>query len=275
MPEKGIHIEGRLAGKPLPRERLRKCKAFVYTALVAAGRAWKMKAFARAVLVAAGLGLAAAAPMLPDATAAPAPSVDPDAAEFTIMGHRFRIPRVYLTQAEDLPGRTIDSWGDAVFMEAALPDLLPITKRDTDYYRWGKGFSDVIDFQIWARPGHAGPNEKYFKEEYLKKCTGQKDGYLVCPHLLDREGSNLFKNEEVLVRVEENRRLAFDCDKDGTQFNEICVIKLPLLDDTELYIRFSRKHFEVADRILARVYDLVCSFLVANPARELIVNHCD
>ncbi len=235
-----------------------------------------MKVFLRMALIMAALGLGAAMAALPaPSLAARAIPNDADVAEFTIMGHRFRIPKVYLTQAEDLPGRTINSWGDAVFMEAALPDLLPITKRDTDYYRWGEGFSDVITFHIWARPGYAGPNENYFKEEYLKKCTGPKDGYLVCPHLLDREGSNLFKNEEVLVRVEGNRRLAFDCDKDGTQFNEICVIKLPLLDDTELYIRFSRKHFEVADRILARVYELVCSFLVANPARELIVNHCD
>ncbi len=108
-------------------------KAFLHTASVAAGRAWNMKAFARAVLVAAGLGLAAAAgALVVDATAAPAPSVDPDAAEFTIMGHRFRIPRIYLTQAEDLPGRTIDSSGDAVFLKVALPYLAPITKRDSD-----------------------------------------------------------------------------------------------------------------------------------------------
>ncbi len=246
-------------------------KAFLHTALVVVGRAWNMNAFARAVLVAAGLGLAAAAgALVVDATAAPAPSVDPDAAEFTIMGHLFRIPRVYLTQAEDLPGRTINSWGDAVFMEAALPDLLPITKRDTDYYRWGEGFSDVIDFQIWARPGHAGPDEDYFKEEYLRKCTGPKDGYLVCPHL-----TSVLDTFEVLVRIEGSRRLAFECDKEGTHINDLCVIELPLLDDIELKFRFSRTHFRDADRFLARIYDLVCSFRVAGPARELTVNHCD
>ncbi len=246
-------------------------KAFVRTALVAAGRAWNMKAFARAALVAAGLGLAAAAgALVADATAAPAPFVDPEAAEFTIMGHRFRIPTVYLTQAEDLPGRTIDSWGDAVFMEAALPDLLPITKRDTDYYRWGEGFSDVITFHIWARPGHAGPDEYYFKEETLRKCGGPREGYLVCPHK-----SELFDHQEVLVRVEGKRRLAFDCTKEGARPSPNCNIILPLLDDIELYIRFSRKHFGDTDGILARVYDLVCSFLVAGPARELTVNHCN
>ena len=246
-------------------------KAFVHTALVVAGRAWNMKAFVHAVLVAAGLGLAAAAgALVTDATAAPGPSVDPDAAEFTIMGHRFRIPRIYLTQAEDLPGRTIDSWGDAVFMEAALPDLLPITKRDTDYYRWGEGFSDVITFHIWARPGHAGPDEHYFKQENLKKCGGPKNGYLVCP-----PKSELFDHQEVLVRVEGKRRLAFDCTKEGARPSPNCIIILPLLDDIELKIRFSRKHFHDADRILARVYDLVCSFRVATRARELTVNHCD
>ena len=245
-------------------------KGFVRTVLVVAGRAWNMKAFARAVLVAAGLGLAVAAgALVVDATAAPAPSVDPDAAEFTIMGHQFRIPRVYLTQPEDLPGRTIDSWGDAVFMEASLPDLLPITKRDTDYYRWGEGFSDVVTFHIWARPGHAGPDEDYFKQEYLKKCTEPKDGYLVCPHK-----SELFDHQEVLVRVEGKRRLAFDCTKEGARPSPNCIIILPLLDDVELKIRFSRKHFDDADRLLARVYDLVCSFLVAGPARELTVNFC-
>lgn len=75
-----------------------------------------MKAFARAVLVAAGLGLAAAAgALVVDATAAPAPSVDPDAAEFTIMGHQFRIPIVYLAQAQALFGRTINYWGGRHF----------------------------------------------------------------------------------------------------------------------------------------------------------------
>ena len=246
-------------------------KAFLHTALVVAGRAWNMKAFARAVLVAAGLGLATAAgALVAAATAAPAPSVDPEAAEFTIMGHRFRIPKVYLTQAEDLPGRTIDSWGDAVFMEAALPNLLPITKRDSDYYRWGEGFSDVITFHIWARPGHAGPDVYYFKEETLRKCGGPRGGYLVCPHK-----SELFNHQEVLVRVEGKRRLAFDCTKEGARPSPNCNIILPLLDDIELYIRFSRKHFGDADRLLARIYDLVCSFLVAGPARELTVNHCD
>ncbi len=168
-----------------------------------------MKAFARAALVAAGLGLAAAALVSPDATAAPAPAVDPDASEFTIMGHRFRVPKVYLSESHKVVERTPEYKGDSILMKAALPDLLPITKRDTDYYRWGEGFSDVIDFQIWARPGHAGPDEDYFKEEYLKKCTGPKDGYLVCPHK-----SELFDHQEVLVRAEGKRRLAFDCTKE-------------------------------------------------------------
>ena len=229
-----------------------------------------MKAFARAALVAAGLGLAAAALVSPDATAAPAPSVDPDAAEFTIMGHRFRIPIVYLAQAQALFGRTIDYWGGAIFMEATLPDLVPITKRTANFHRWGKGRSDVIDISVWARPGYAGPDEDYFKEEYLKKCTGPKDGYLVCPHK-----SELFDHQEVLVRVEGKRRLAFDCTKEGARPSPTCEIILPLLDDIELKIRFSRKHFHDADRILARIYDLVCSFRVAGPARELTVNHCD
>lgn len=32
-------------------------------------------------------------------------------AEFTIVGHKFRIPKAYLTQAQDKPGRMIDYWG--------------------------------------------------------------------------------------------------------------------------------------------------------------------
>lgn len=230
-----------------------------------------MKAFVRTASVVAALGLGAAMAALPTPSlAARAIPNDADVAEFTIMGHRFRIPRVYLTQAEDLPGRTINSWGDAVFMEAALPDLLPITKRDTDYYRWGEGFSDVIDFQIWARPGHAGPDEHYFKQENLKKCGGPKDGYLVCPHVFEP-----YRHHEVFVRVEGNRRLAFDCIKEGARPSPNCVIELPLLDDIELYILFSRIHFQDADRLLARVYEIVCSFLVATRAREPTVNHCN
>ena len=246
-------------------------KAFLHTASVVAGRAWNMKAFALAVLVAACLGLlAAAGALVADATAAPAPSVDPDAAEFTIMGHRFRVPKVYLSESHKVVERTPEYKGDSVLMKAALPDLVPITARDADYYKWGEGFTDVITFHISAEPGHAGPDEDYFKEENLRKCGGPKDRYLVCPHL-----TSVLATFEVLVRTEGRHRLAFECDKEGTHINDTCVIKLPLRDDIELYIRFSRKHFGDADRILARVYDLVCSFLVAGPARELTVNHCD
>ena len=204
-------------------------KAFVRTASVVAGPAWTMKAFARAVLVAAGLGLAAAAgALVVDATAATVPSVDPDAAEFTIMGHRFRIPKVYLTQAEDLPGRTINSSGEAVFMKVALPNLAPITKRDTDYYKWGEGSSDVISFGLWARPGVAGPIKRYFLPESLKKCTGPREGYLTCPHRLDEEGSNLFKDIEVFVRIDGDRRFAFECRKEDSVPSPHCRIDLPL-----------------------------------------------
>lgn len=246
-------------------------KAFLHTALVVAGRARNMKALARAVLVAAGLGLAAATgALVVDATAAPAPSVDPGAAEFTILGHRFRVPKVYLSGLQKVIERTPEYKGDSVHMRAVMPDLIPIAKRDTKYDKGGKALREVVIFEILAAPGFAGPNENYFKPENLKKCGGPKDGYLVCPHL-----TSVLDTFEVLVRIEGSRRLAFDCDKEGTQFNDLCEIELPLLDDIELYIRFSRKHFHDADRILARVYGLVCSFLVAGPARELTVNHCD
>ncbi len=230
-----------------------------------------MKTASRTIGVLAGLGLATLAALAsPDATAARAPSVDPDAAEFTIMGHRFRIPKVYLSESHQVVRRTPEYKGDSVLMKAALPDLVPITKRDTDYYKWGEGFTDVVTFHISAEPGHAGPDVYYFKEETLRKCGGPRDGYLVCPHK-----SELFDHQEVLVRVEGKRRLAFDCTKEGARPSPTCEIILPLLDDIELKIRFSRKHFHDADRILARVYDLVCSFRVAGPARELTVNHCD
>ena len=251
-------------------------KAFVRTASVVAGPAWTMKAFARAVLVAAGLGLAAAAgALVADATAATAPSVDPDAAEFTIMGHRFRIPRVYLTQAEDLPGRTIDSSGDAVFLKVALPNLAPITKRDTDYYKWGEGFSDVISFGLWARPRGAAPVKGYFLPESLKKCSGPREGYLTCPHRLDEEGSNLFKDIEVFVRIDGDRRFAFECRKEDSVPSPHCRIDLAFSDDIELKISFAKKHFRDADRLLARLFELVCSFYLPGPGnKDRPFNYC-
>ena len=235
-----------------------------------------MKAFLHTALVVAGLGLAAAAgTLVADATAAPAPSVGSDAAEFTIMGHRFRIPRVYLTQPEDLPGRTIDSWGDAVFMEASLPDLLPITKRDTDYYKWGKGVSDVISFGLWARPGGAGPVKRYFLPESLKKCSGPRERYLTCPHWLDEEGSNLFKDIEVFVRIDGDRRFAFECRKENSVPSPHCRIDLPFSNHIELKISFAKKHFRDADRLLARLFELVCSFyLPGSGKKDRTFNYC-
>ncbi len=230
-----------------------------------------MKAFLHTALVVAAFGLGAAMAALPDPSlAARAIPNDADVAEFTIMGHRFRIPKVYLSESHQVVRRTPEYKGDSVLMKAALPDLIPITKRDTDYYKWGEGFTDVVTFHISAEPGHAGPDEYYFKEETLRKCDGPRDGYLVCPHK-----SELLDHQEVLVRVEGERRLAFDCTKLGARPSPNCVLILPLLDDIELYIRFSRKHFGDANRILARIYDLVCSFRVAGPARELTVNHCN
>ncbi|MFB3135407.1 MAG: hypothetical protein ACE1Y3_06710 [Rhodospirillales bacterium] len=229
-----------------------------------------MKAFVRTALVMAALGLGAAMAALPTPSlGARAIPNDADVAEFTIMGHRFRIPKVYLSESHKIVERTPEYEGDSVLMKAALPDLVPITERDTEYYKWGEGFTDVVTFHISAEPGHAGPDEDYFKEENLRKCGGPREGYLVCPHL-----TSVLATFEVLVRIEGRHRLAFECDKEGTHINDTCVIKLPLLDDIELYIRFSRKHFGDADRLLARIYDLVCSFLVAGPARELTVNLC-
>ena len=124
-----------------------------------AGRGEEMKVLLRTALVAAGFGLAVAALVPVYATAARAPSVDPDAAEVTIMGHRFRGPKVYLSESHKVVERTPEYKGDSVLMKAALPDLLPITKRDTEYYKWGEGFTDVITFHISAEPGHAGPDE--------------------------------------------------------------------------------------------------------------------
>ncbi len=229
-----------------------------------------MKTASRTIGVLAGLGLATLAALVsPDATAAPAPSVDPDAAEFTIMGHRFRVPKVYLSGLQKVIERTPEYKGDSVHMRAVMPDLIPITKQDTKYDKGGKALREVVRFEILAAPGYAGPNKDFFRDEYLRTCIGRRDGYLVCPH-----PTSVLDIYEVLVRVEGNRRLAFDCTKEDARPSPHCRITLPLLDDIELYISFSRKHFHDADRILARVYDLVCSFLVAGPARELTVNFC-
>ena len=138
-----------------------------------------MKAFVRTALVVAALGLGAVMAAMPTPSlAARAIPNGADVAEFTIMGHRFRIPKVYLSESHQVVERTPEYKGDSVLMEAALPDLVPITERDTDYYKWGKGRSDVITFHISAEPGHAGPDEDYFKEENLRKCGGPREGYL-------------------------------------------------------------------------------------------------
>ncbi len=230
-----------------------------------------MKAFVRTALVMAALGLGAAMAALPTPSlGARAIPNDADVAEVTIMGHRFRVPKVYLSGLQKVIERTPEYKGDSVHMRAVMPDLIPITKRDTKYDKGGKALREVVRFEILAAPGYAGPIKDFFRDEYLRTCIGRRDGYLVCPH-----PTSVLDIYEVLVRVEGKRRLAFDCTKEGARPSPHCRITLPLLDDIELYISFSRKHFHDADRLLARVYDLVCSFLVAGPGREFTVNHCD
>ncbi len=84
-----------------------------------------MKAFVRTALVMAALGLGAAMAALPTPSlGARAIPNDADVAEFTIMGHRFRVPKVYLSGLQKVIERTSEYKGDSVHMRAVMPDLI-------------------------------------------------------------------------------------------------------------------------------------------------------
>ena len=194
-------------------------------------------------------------------------------AEFTIVGHRFRIPKAYLTQKGDMAGRTPKDWGDAVFMRGLMPDIHPlVTKHEKEHYRGGKELREVVSFGIWSRHGvkFMGPDPYFFKDETLKNCAKAGKGYRVCPP------ENPYRKEtrEYFVREDTDGRFVFRCTKLGSAPSPHCYIKLPLIDDVELKIGFQRKHFSRKEEIIKRVKSIVCGYWVPDPNRTLNINHC-
>lgn len=106
---------------------------------------------------------------LPAGTAVAAESPETEGvavAEFTIVGHKFRIPKAYLTQKGDMAGRVLDDYGDAVFMEGLMPDIRPlVTKHEKKYYRGGEPMLEVVRVGIWSREGAKWIGREFSKEE--------------------------------------------------------------------------------------------------------------
>jgi len=229
-----------------------------------------MKPLQRYIAVLAVFALTAGA--LPAGAAERPDKEGVNVAEFTIAGHRFRIPKAYLTQKADMAGRVLDDYGDAVIMEGLMPEIRPIvTKRDKKFYRGGKALEETVDFSIWSRPGQGGMLKDYYESEYRKQCTKIDKDSLVCPEL------SLFatrKYTEILVKKRNQREYVFRCTKIGTSYNTFCRTRLPLIDKLELRISFGRKYLDEAERIITRAYSIICGYWDSDPSRTLTTNHC-
>lgn len=213
---------------------------------------------------------------LPAGTAVAAESPETEGvavAEFTIVGHKFRIPKAYLTQKGDMAGRVLDDYGDAVFMEGLMPDIRPlVTKHEKKYYRGGEPMLEVVRVGIWSREGAKwiGPDPYFFRAETLKDCAEADAGYCVCPP----ERPFRIETKEFFVREDLDKRLVFECTKLGSAPSPHCYIELPLIDHVELKIGFQRKYFSRKEEIIDRVYGIVCGYWVPDPDRAPAVNHC-
>ena len=195
-------------------------------------------------------------------------SLNPGEVEFA--GHHFRVPRAYLGHVDQQWGVKEEDYGKGVFMAGTLPDIAPYSEETAHFYKGGEGLRQKVSFSLWIyKKSAASPSEYYFRPETLKQCAEEQGGYRVCPPQYGVLGKN-----EVLVKIDGKRRFAFDCSKYGTVPSEHCGVDLPLVDDIELHIFFSRDHFDEAERIVAKVYELVCGFYLPDQGREANYNYC-
>ena len=192
-------------------------------------------------------------------------------AEFTIVGHRFRIPKAYLTQKGDMAGRVLDDSGDAVMMRGLIPNLRPLaTKQEKKFYRGGKVLQETIRFAVWSRLGQGGMLKDYFESEYRKHCTKFNKNSLVCPEL----PIFVTKTNEIIIWNGNDQEFVLRCSKIGAHFNTFCRTRLPLVDNLELRLSLGRKYLDEAERIIARAYNIICGYWNPDPDRTLTTNHC-
>ena len=187
--------------------------------------------------------------------------------EHVIMGHRFRIPKAYLYLEEEWsPG--VRGLKTHALMEGSLPDIAPYSRETAPLHKdYRSGTRQIVDFSLRGIKYGIGLRKKYFGPEYLEECRGKRLNFRVCKATSDRD--------EIPVHIDGEKKIAFNCDKDGTVPSPSCGGSFPLIDNVAFKIRFSKIHLWRAGLIIAGVYEVVCGFHVPDANTALTYNYCE
>ena len=140
-------------------------------------------------------------------------------------------------------------------MEGSLPGIAPYSKKIAPLYKdYRSGTSQIVHFSLRGIKYGIGLRKKYFEPEYLKECRGKRFDFRICKATSD--------DNEILVHIDGDKKIALDCSKDGTVPNPHCQGSFPLIDNVAFKIRFSKPHLRRTDQIIAGVYEVFCGFHV-------------
>ncbi len=187
--------------------------------------------------------------------------------EHVLMGHRFRMPKAYLYLEKQWSPRVPEP-GNPLLMEGSLPGIAPYSRETAPLHKdYRSGTRQIVDFSLRGIKYGIGLRKKYFEPEYLKECRGKRLYFRICKARFD--------DDEVLVHIDGEKRIALDCRKDGTVPSPHCKGSFPLIDNVALNIRFSKIHLRRAGQIIAGVYEVVCGFHVPDANIPLTYNYCE
>ncbi|MDP6573507.1 MAG: hypothetical protein QGI63_08480 [Rhodospirillales bacterium] len=187
--------------------------------------------------------------------------------EHVLMGHRFRIPKAYLYLKKQWAPR-IPEPGNPLLMEGSLPGIAPYSKETAPLHKdYRSGYRQIVHFSLRGIKYGIGLDEEYFEPRYLEECRGKRLDFRVC--------RATFNDDEILVQIDGEKKIAFKCSKDGTVPSPHCEGWFPLIDNVAFEIRFSKPHLGRAGLIIAGVYEVICGFHVPDANIPLTYNYCE
>ncbi len=186
--------------------------------------------------------------------------------EHTVVGHRFRVPKAYISLREDWQISKEFGSSEGILMEGTLPDIAPYSEVTAHLYKDGVTPDEAVSFSLWGIKYGTGLWDDYYTQEFLSQCNNERAGFMVCKGSTD--------SREVLVRVRGKKKIALECAKEGTNPRNSCQGQFPLFDNIRLQINFVRIFLDQTETISARVYELVCGFYVPG-GPPVTYNYCE
>ena len=194
--------------------------------------------------------------------------------DLSLAGHRFRIPKAYMTKREHWKGGAVTSIG----LEAVLPDMKPygedtkhLFKSDEEIAR-NPGLGELVTIEIDTIE-EPSPfrvrDERYLEADFPARCAPWRYGFVRCPRL-DSSG---FRHAKIYVKQARPRPYIFRCDGDRIAGGS-CGGFFPLAEGIELRFNLHRPKLAVAEDVVAGVYRLICGFYRGRAGKTVAYDRC-